>query len=356
MASTGLQLTPLADLLAEPPEAVSWVIGGLLPTAGLSILAGKPKAGKSTLARCMAMSVASGADVLGRRTLQGPVIYVGLEDKRPEIAEHFRAMGATTEPILVHAGPVLVGSDQAIQELEQLILDHHPVLVVIDTMLRFVRVHDTSAYAEMTATLDPILTLARQTGCHIMLVHHAGKQDRDDLDSILGSVAITGSVDTPMIVRRQSGERTLASQQRYGTDLPETVLRMDPVTRQINGCGTIAIAQMTSKKTAILDQLKLRGTMTRKEIADSVRGETKKLGIALQELTDSGGVIRNGKGGKGSPHSYSLPDSICVSSPIGEKGKTNDNLGDTLTGTDSNSIAPLSDSACDIDGNDLHSA
>ncbi len=55
---SGFSLTPLRDLLAEPEEKVSWLLADKLPTGGISILSAKPKAGKSTFARCLALAVA----------------------------------------------------------------------------------------------------------------------------------------------------------------------------------------------------------------------------------------------------------------------------------------------------------
>ncbi len=39
----GLDFTSLSDLLAEPDEKTPWLVDGLLPQAGLSIIAARPK-------------------------------------------------------------------------------------------------------------------------------------------------------------------------------------------------------------------------------------------------------------------------------------------------------------------------
>ena len=85
----GLAFVSLADLLNEPDEAVQYVVHDLLPAGGTSLLAGKPKAGKSTLARCLALCVARGDNWLGRECRQGTVLYLGLEEKRSEVRRHF---------------------------------------------------------------------------------------------------------------------------------------------------------------------------------------------------------------------------------------------------------------------------
>lgn len=56
----------------------------VLPAVGVSILAGRPKEGKSRLALQMSIAVASGVKVLGRfATKPGRVLYLGLERTAP---------------------------------------------------------------------------------------------------------------------------------------------------------------------------------------------------------------------------------------------------------------------------------
>src|SRR5713226_8713910 len=59
-ARNGFRVTALGELLQEREEQVRWVLEDRLPAGGFSLLAGKPKAGKSTLARCLALAVARG--------------------------------------------------------------------------------------------------------------------------------------------------------------------------------------------------------------------------------------------------------------------------------------------------------
>jgi AAA domain len=93
--STSFELTRLSELLAEPDEDTESVVDGLLPKSGFSVLVAKPKVGKSTLARNIALCVAKGESVLGKTVTQGGVIYLALEDKRAEVRRSFKAMEAT---------------------------------------------------------------------------------------------------------------------------------------------------------------------------------------------------------------------------------------------------------------------
>ena len=88
----------------QPEEVDKYVWEGTLPTRGISICAAKPKVGKSTLARNLAVAVSRGEAFLGRATTKGKVVYLALEEKRSEVAAHFRRMGARGEDIKLHCG------------------------------------------------------------------------------------------------------------------------------------------------------------------------------------------------------------------------------------------------------------
>ncbi len=301
-----LSVVTIGALLAEPVEETPWLVDGLLPQGGLSILAGKPKGGKSTFARFLSLAVARGLPVLGRVTNAGPVVYLGLEDKRGEIREHFRAMGAGSEGLHVHTGPAPRETSVAVDQLTELIEGTGAKLAVIDTMLRFVRVRDIADYAEMTRALDPLLNLSREMGCHVMAVYHAGKADREGLDAILGSVAIAGICDTGLILQRKPGGlRTLGAIQRYGTDLPETVLELDPVTRCVVAGGTVVERETVQLETAVMRAI-ADGAQTEKDIRDAVGGNSGKVGKAIRDLYRAGRVTRTGDGKAGHPFEYAI--------------------------------------------------
>jgi RecA-family ATPase len=60
--------------------SIPCVIEGLLTQGGFSILAGKPKLGKSSLSRYEAVCVAKGQPFLGRDTTKGDVLLISLEE------------------------------------------------------------------------------------------------------------------------------------------------------------------------------------------------------------------------------------------------------------------------------------
>jgi putative DNA primase/helicase len=305
----GFRLTSLRDLMLEPDEHISWLLADKLPAGGLAVVCAKPKVGKSTFARCLSLAVANGKPFLDCATTKGPVIYLALEEKRSEVRRHFADLGATgEEEIYIHTA---TAPQEAVLELCQLTKQIRPVLIVIDPLFKFVRIRDEKAYAEVCNAIEPVLTLARESGAHVLLSHHSGKTERADAtDGILGSTAIFGAVDTAIILKKADRYRTVQSCQRYGTDWPESVLSFDPAVRSLSLGVERSEAEAGRLGEAIAFYLDLcNEPQTRVQIEAHVEGKTKHKRTALKALCSSGRVSESGAGAKGDPLRYTLKPS-----------------------------------------------
>ncbi|MDQ3816468.1 MAG: AAA family ATPase [Acidobacteriota bacterium] len=300
-----LALTPLNDLLAEPEEEVAYVWDRTLPAGGISICAAKPKVGKSTLARNLAVAITRGEAFFGRATAKGKVIYLCLEEKRAEVAAHFRRMGAHGSDILIHTGRL---PDDALAALKDVIAEFDPALVIIDPLSRFVRVIDFNDYAQMARGLEPLIDLARVTGCHILSVHHCGKGEREGGDALLGSTAIFGAIDTALMMKRRDNTRTLHTVQRYGDDMPETVAHLDPETGIVTAGGDLATLQVDERKRAVLEAMGDEW-LSEPDVKERVGGNQTLTAKAIRALYDAGELQRTGAGKRGDPYLYAKPSS-----------------------------------------------
>ncbi|MBI5749545.1 MAG: AAA family ATPase [Nitrospinae bacterium] len=302
---TGMTLIRLDELLKESDESVSYLVDNTLPSGGFSVLASKPKAGKSTLARNLALSVARGEAFLGKDTNKGAVIYYALEEKQSEIKRHFKDMGADgTEDIYIYTGSVPV---DALIQIKSIVEKIKPVLVIIDPLFRLARVKDGNDYVQVTQALDPLLRLARDTGTHVLCVHHTNKGQGQGGDSVLGSTAIFSSVDTLLIMKRHEEYRTVSSIQRYGEDLPETTLHFDKDSRTIEIGKPKQEEDIETLKRAILDFLSSQDKpLIKSVIMEEVEERQAIKHKALMELVKNEQVAREGSGGKGDPYKYSI--------------------------------------------------
>jgi hypothetical protein len=229
---------------------------------------------------------------------------LALEEKRAEVRRHFAAMGATAEDLIyIYAA---VAPPEALKALQASVIRYRPALVIIDPIFRFVRVRDASAYAEVTGALEPLLALARQNSIHVQLVHHARKVG-EGADAILGSTALRGAVDCSIIIERNGRQRTISSEQRYGTDLEPAILVMDEAGNVTLG-GSKEQFERDQMAAAITEYLgKQSGPVAERVIAEDVEGRTALLRYALRQMLADGRVERTGDGKKKSPFLYFLP-------------------------------------------------
>jgi hypothetical protein len=319
--ASGYLLKPLRTVFDEPKQEKPYLVGGILPKGGLSGLISKPKVGKSTLARQLALAVAHGEPFLDRAVQQGTVVYLALEEKQDEVERHFRALGATgDEPIYIHCAPAPEG---ALPELKKTLEKHPAILVIIDTLFKLTRVRDCNDYAQVTAALEPVLTLARSSGAHLMALHHAGKADRAEPgDAILGSTAILGNVDTAIFLRRRGAQRTISTMQRYGEDMPETMLDFDPARRAVTLGMTHEQSERVTVEDAIYDFVAANPNVPEADILSSVEGRRQRKVTALRSLLGPRSQ-RQGRGGKADPYQYTTTATVSCSQELpGTAGTT----------------------------------
>jgi energy-coupling factor transporter ATP-binding protein EcfA2 len=316
-------LLTAAEILDEADApGPKWVVDGLVPSAGVVLLVGRPKSGKSTLARALAVAVAQGREFLGRQVLPGPVVLVSLEDRKHDVARHLRALG------LRPGDPLMVATELGDPKLLRgWVQEHRPALVIVDTVGRVLGLQDSSAYAEVLAALEEFLRLARESGSAMLLLHHApkGSDSRDVIDAPLGSTAFAGTADVVLHLKRgRDGVRTLASAQRVGEDLEESVVVVGSDGWPALG-GTRRDVQAGSLKRALLEALRIRGEATTQELLDDVEGEWGAKLRALQAMVDEGLVLREGTGRRGDPYRYCLPEPGFIAALRGQCRATKGN-------------------------------
>ena len=213
-----------AELLAESFPPITWVIENLLP-AGLAILAGPPKLGKSEIVMDWAMSVAAGESAMHSpswEVTQGSVLYLALDnDSMQRTQARVRAIcrhrGFPTDlPIEYHCEwPT---GDAGITACLEWCADERddgrtPVMIVADTLARvepeFEGDGRRSAYLETTAKLAKWAQMATQQNLALLAVHHDRKAgDEDWVNRLAGSRGITASAHTLFLLDAKRGEPT----------------------------------------------------------------------------------------------------------------------------------------------------
>ena len=159
-------------------------VAGLLEQGVAAGLVGAPESGKSLLALNIAACVATGHDFHGRACASGLVVYLCGEGhhgiaRRLQAIENRYSLGLVGAPLVVskQRAPLLnesavMGVRAAIEEAQS---EHGSelVLLVVDTLARFIAPGDESKAQDMGAALNAIDFLRNHTSTCLIL-HHPG--------------------------------------------------------------------------------------------------------------------------------------------------------------------------------------
>lgn len=307
LVSCGIKFNPKSapQMLSEKSPERSWVWEKYLPSGGLVLLAGAPKAGKSTLAYHLIKAVIEGASFLGFKVQKCPVLILAVEEHREDITDRLLALGLSgAEDLHIHCAP-LRSSPVELEGIKRFIQAQGVGLVVIDTLARFWNVREENAAAEVGAQMDPLLDLARSTGCGVLLIHHARKSEGQDGTEIRGSGDLLAAADAGLVLKPNRGsdtQRVLLAYSRFPTPR-ELVVSLE------NGryvvLGTTRYVRHEEQRKQVLDVIGLdfQEANTIARGADMPAGTCR---TVLAELFEDGLIERQGEGTKNKAYSYAL--------------------------------------------------
>ena len=194
------------DLSTVSFPDIKYVVPGYL-SEGLTLLAGKPKRGKSWMALDIACAVAFGGYAFGTvQCEQGSVLYLALEDTRRRLQKRLeQLLGDKSWPSLLSLQIEWPLIDQGGLTLIEDWIDKadNPRLIIVDTFqkVRTLRTGAQSHYEADYSAITPLQTLAGERGIAILVIHHLRKSEAvDPLDMVSGSTGLTGAADTVLVL------------------------------------------------------------------------------------------------------------------------------------------------------------
>ena len=298
----------IGDLMEREEHAVDWAVDGLIPRGGVALITAKPKIGKSTLARELGLAVAKGRSFLGRDTCATPVLYVCLKDRWQHARRHLVAIGASRDDQLY----ACFGGrpDERGDWLSDAIASLGLGMAIIDPLFRYLPgITDANSYAGISNATGPIIAMARETGCALVLTHHAKKTGGSDGDEALGSTAIAGTPDTIMTLTKDGEYRQLATTQREGGNLPPTRLNMDAETQRLTLGQSLLEERQHDLNEEVMSAIPPSGEAVKRDhILKAVSRSTNNTVRSLNELVEQGAIIRDGEGKARSPFKFRRPN------------------------------------------------
>jgi hypothetical protein len=200
------------DLQTKTFAPVRIILPQLIPE-GVTIVAGKPKIGKSWLSLDICLAVAANRFVLGQmKPVQGDALYLALEDNERRLKKRVDKIlqsAAAPESLEMHTEWRRV--DQGgLDDIEAWCKEHPKRrLISIDTLakIRPIIGRSEQAYAADYRAIEGLQKLAGQYGVGIVLNHHLRKASSEDdaFDDVSGTLGLTGAADTIIVMKRHAG-------------------------------------------------------------------------------------------------------------------------------------------------------
>ncbi|WP_419044309.1 AAA family ATPase [Enorma massiliensis] len=184
------------------------IIPGLL-YVGLTILASRPKDGKSFMAIKLGLCLALGLSFLGLPAVQCGVLIFALEDTLDRIRDRLAGLPYEKNGLL-HFATSSDGLPSALfHELDAQLAAFPDIrVVVIDTLQKIRHRTGDVGYNADYEDLGRLKEYADERGIAILLLHHTRKAEAGtEYDRISGTSGITGVADTMMVLTR-TGEDT----------------------------------------------------------------------------------------------------------------------------------------------------
>ncbi|MCK0102536.1 helicase RepA family protein [Pseudohalocynthiibacter sp. F2068] len=232
-ADLSSQLKPLHAI--KPVLQSRYLVKGWLDRGTASVVYGESNVGKTFFALDLSMHIAAAKNwhdcrVPHDEDYAGPVVYVageggrGLNNRieairreRPDLMEHTEEDG---DFLLLPTALNLCNSGDATALTRALSsLSKSPSLIVIDTLARSMGDGDENTAKDMGAFVRNIDHLRNETGAHVMVIHHSGK---DTSKGARGSGSLRAAVDTEIELTR-SGDVVMAETRKQRDMICEKV-------------------------------------------------------------------------------------------------------------------------------------
>ena len=273
----------VGELLAEHLEIKDnlhhWLPGGL------TLLGGKTKSGKSTLAEQIA------ADI----SITENVLYLALEYNLRMAQGRFANFSSANKVHVVLEGEINRIGKGGERQLENLIRSLKPKLLIIDILAKLKRQNMGSYDAEYQAMTE-IKELVDKYDMDCLVLTHSGKptaNDSDDpFDKIIGSTALQGVPDNLMVLSQRNAETTLQTKGRLIFPSKKILSFKDGKYKEKTGAGA-EIQERAPLKSKILDLIETHAELRVSELADMLQRTEPQISEACKTLSNEGYIYRD---------------------------------------------------------------
>lgn len=312
-----------ADALIPKPK-VGYLVDKVLAQGSVSIWYGYPGSLKSLLVMDMAMATALGVPwlpdmppntkVLGRSTVQVPVIWIDIDNGEDVVTERMRALGSVygapnSAPFFYMPYPsIRAVNERAMNDLTTFISATGLVkpFIIIDTLLRAARVKDENS-SEMDTVMYNLRKMAEVLDATMALISHSNKVNAGRAGNALrGHSSIEGGVDYVFRVKRDGHsdvvevENEKARRKPIETFSAQWTYTVDPVSDELETARFYNSASVQVNKQQqvldamtdqIIDALKTYGKSNKTILYSYVGGFRGNFNAALYQAVKDGKIF-----------------------------------------------------------------
>jgi len=207
-------LTPLSDVDSAP---INWLWKGHLAKGKLTLIAGQPGVGKTTLALNFAATVSrEGAFPDGTRCARhNVIIWSGEDDIADTLKPRLEAAGADMGRVYVLSGTTSDGKPNIFNPAKDLGLLSDAIneiggvgMIIIDPLMSAI-CGDSNKVVDVRTSLQPLVDLAVTQHCTVVGITHLSKasQAKEAIERVIGSQAFVAVARIVLLAGRTSDDR-----------------------------------------------------------------------------------------------------------------------------------------------------
>lgn len=292
-----------ASILAMTFPPIEYVVPHHI-APGLTLLAGRPKLGKSWMVLDIAIAVASGGYCLGDlRCPAGDVLYLALEDNQRRLQSRLskiRPSGATVDRLEFATEWPTTDNGGADRIADWIASKPCPRLVIVD-VLAMIRPRKPGREASYDADYHAVKALQRvasETNVAIIVVHHTRKSQEsvDPIEKVSGTLGLSGAADAIAVLDRDGNGSSLCIRGRDVQEIEEAVTFDHPSCRW-RILGAVGEVRRSDERAKILTALDVDGEgMSPKEIAAATGFKETNVRKLLEKMVEAGEVEKLKRG------------------------------------------------------------
>ena len=310
-------------LAASCAHQIAWIVHGYAAKGSITEIGAKVKAGKTTFVMAMVRAVVDGASFLGRSTLKTPVVYLteqpGVSFRQAmERADLLEREDLAVLPFYDTRGmgwPEVAAA--AVKECRRI----GASLLVVDTLSQFAGLtgDKENNSGDALEAIRPLQEAAAE-GIGVVVIRHERKSGGEVGDSGRGSSAFAGAVDIVVSLRRPEGNssrnrRLLRSLSRFHETPADLLIELtDDGYVALGEPGETAVKDARDAILAAAPRTEMEA-LALKELVSGAKVSRQTAQRALDELVREGMLSRVGKGKRGDPFRYFIPENRFCPTP-----------------------------------------